>query len=64
MADHILPAAPIAANKRFERLSNALRDNLRKRKKRAREREAEANGTNGDDPSVVPKEEHITDIEA
>lgn len=64
MADHILPAAATAANKRFERLSNALRDNLRKRKKQAREKEDHEADKDGDDPSVVPKVVHITDIEA
>ena len=64
MADHVIPAAATAANKRFERLSDALRENLRKRKKRAREREEQRGGDQGDDPSVVPKEDHITDIEA
>lgn len=64
MADHVIPAAATAANKRFERLSDALRENLRKRKKRARERDDRRNGAEGDDPSVVPKEDHITDIEA
>jgi hypothetical protein len=64
MADHVLPAAATAANKRFERLSNALRDNLRKRKKQTRERDEHESEDGGDDPSVVPKEVHITDIEA
>ncbi len=64
MADHVLPAAATAADKRFERLSNALRDNLRKRKKQARERDDHEPGEGDDDPSVVPKVDHITDIEA
>jgi len=64
MADHIIPAAATAANKRFERLSDALRENLRKRKKRSRERDDQDKRTEGDDPSVVPKEDHITDFEA
>lgn len=64
MADHVIPAAAMSANKRFERLSDALRDNLRKRKKRAREREEAEHSKDGDDPSVVPKEDHITDFEA
>lgn len=64
MADHVLPAAATAANKRFERLANALRENLRKRKKQARERKRDSAGSGGDDPSVVPREEHITDIQA
>jgi len=64
MADHVIPTASTAANKRFERLSDALRENLHKRKKREREREDSEKGTFGDDPSVVPREEHITDFEA
>ena len=64
MADHVLPAAATAANKRFERLANALRDNLRKRKKQSRERKRDTADPGGDDPSVVPKEDHITDIQA
>ena len=49
---------------RFERLSKALRDNLRKRKQQARDREAGAGDTDGDDPTVVPTESHLTDFEA
>ncbi len=48
---------------RFQRLAEALRENLRKRKRQERERE-EREAAGGDDPSLVPREDHITDFEA
>ena len=47
----------------FDRLARALRDNLKKRKDQKREREKPDAGPGSDDPSVVPREDHITDIE-
>jgi hypothetical protein len=47
----------------FDRLARALRENLKKRKEQKREREKPRSGDGADDPSVVPREEHITDIE-
>ena len=47
----------------FERLAKALRDNLKKRRDQKREREQKQSPSGSDDPSVVPKENHITDIE-
>ena len=47
----------------FERLAKALRDNLKKRRDQKREREQKQSPSGSDDPSVVPEENHITDIE-
>jgi hypothetical protein len=72
MADRVEPTGgapdPNRGSKddpRFQRLAEALRENLRKRKRQKREREeraAEAPG--GDDPSLVPRKDHLTDFEA
>jgi hypothetical protein len=53
------------ARGRFQKLADALRDNLRKRKQQQRARAEEERRRRGeDDPSVVPSQDHITDIEA
>ena len=72
MADKIEPVggAPESTRRapgrgRFQKLADALRDNLRKRKEQQRAREQQAERRPGeDDPSVVPSPSRITDFEA
>lgn len=54
-----------AGRGRFQKLADALRDNLRKRKEQQRARAQAAGRREGeDDPSVVPSPSRITDFEA